>query len=979
MLNVHLSDEEKLQVLLLALILFLIALFVSICLASSLCPLNKWLLERHHKKRRQQLSPPAGYLIDNAQLFQVSGKNSLAASYAGPPPAYEAALRATRLQSLTGSLPPLSATQCQPPAECWPSSEQLQLDFGDYFHQPREMHEPSLAQVRVNMLAESTAVTVEPASKQLPVMLRLWVRMLEPAELVSRACQRRASVDNGLASGEQLANRRDSQALNRQLSIPQFFGSLITTYKCPPTPPVVATPPTRSQLETEPEQQTCSSELTSLDSNSTSSSGPPTSSGEQNAASNGIPRLEVEAEQRVESKKQPVESAAAGMGRRKSSLAADSVMSRVLHMNVASFSYAKDESLISTKRHNQVNSQQFHLNNHNNNSNSSNNNHNNKLCQLMISVCDVENLLGSSWLNERSCALLASHSAIYVRCEILLPSSKSTRLLRYPLRAIQQQSSSSDLAARHTVNLSSTIPAVSMEPANLLDSRRVVSQPNAELKLESRPKGERVASTNWRHKPSADGKSVVVFSSVPKQVAHQQQLAAAGSRQSSVLVRQQSSCASQVPDLVQFDSVFVSPILNKSSIIEGHIRFRIYSQCKYVNESCLAELKLPLKQLLQSDTRDNLGDARPGGDSCRPQRQADFILNNLLANLVTASTGSPLGSLVEQISSQQPSEDIESSSNSFRLPGWLSTSSNSQSVGALRAASSNLKASSSFNESLYRLVMQNRQAQQEQSSQQLDEREARLADARRLEQNYCRSLMISHWLNYLQAPSYECQLTEESRGQLILGLTYLPTSNRLIFNAHRASLEQENLVCGKQMMKNLKMQASTCYLVRFLMVVEGRVVKRKQTPVVRRPEWDSQESITFDLVSVSVEQPSFVVALVMRNASGSTGSLQNLRQHCCGCPPAQSGPNQPKRPNCVQSEPEAVSGGQHQQQQQQSAGANQHQLSCALYRSQLVDCWQNQSRARTDLVIGHLVLADEIWAELRAQPRKQIVRQFKMY
>lgn len=169
--EVHLSEEDKFKVLLFALALFLLALLGSICLAASICPLNKWLLERNARKRRQQLfyqqqqqfiaqSSTPVYLLTggsaanklarapSARLHAGRACNN-AVSYAGPPPAYEAALRATRLQSLTGSLqqqphldqPEQQHHNNQKTGGQWPPQMvDRELDLGDYFHQPKEFN-----------------------------------------------------------------------------------------------------------------------------------------------------------------------------------------------------------------------------------------------------------------------------------------------------------------------------------------------------------------------------------------------------------------------------------------------------------------------------------------------------------------------------------------------------------------------------------------------------------------------------------------------------------------------------------------------------------------------------------------------------------------------------------------------------------------------------------------------------------------------
>lgn len=1150
MVYIQLSDEEKIQVLLLALGLFLSALTLSICLAASFCPLNKWLINRSAKKRLRKIqqqqqqhylnqnqhhhhhsyrSPSlrhnyaanyqaGNFFVGQARQLQYNQRvpfskgSSLASSYIGPPPAYEAALRATRLRSLTGSLysqdSGSDSTVSKPPPdwnnalECAAQVQQQPLDFGDYFHQPKG-HENNQQYGQADKTELSSVAGVK-RKQQPPVMLRLWVKVLEPSELVVRA--RGISTGNNNDEGVELLGASKEVEVSeapictgnpvkahRQMSIPQLFGSLVSNLSVsnsvsnqnkPLEDVKIHIATSDNQIRTQQEAGKESNEEIQTTKQKMSSHNivnePPARSEINNDKENSdkdfvvsVPPTSGEDSSPPPTRKfakltddnnNPYQSAPPKLLE-----TINSITSRVLHMNVASFSYVKDETLISTKKHNQLNFYQLYLKNKQEQQEAATNNLS-KSCQLVISICDIENVLNSSWLNEKSCALLSNNSAIYVQCEILLPKSKSARLLGPLSKALPGSGSNDDAAnKRHTVNFESVISASAVEsrpthstltssiPSKAADS--IQSCGNQEVSgseaaedcssttNETKSTNDELAdqqqacvsnsttpnSTNWRHEPSADGRSIVVFSSVPKEIAHQQQLTA------SVVNSQAHQQQHNLSDLIQFDSVFVSPILNRSTIESGYIRFRIYSQCKYVNETCLAELKLPLKQLLQSQTNDNLNDVLNNNPvlGLQAHRQSDFILNNLLANLVTASTGSPLNTLIEQISSEEREEEdanynhnknqdekfqravvVKQNSNpqflKSMLPGWLSTN---QSKLSSKVAETNkgLKGSSSFNDSLYRLTdnIESQQQQQQDNNNNNNNnthRQRSLVEEteRRIEENYYRSLMVSHWLNYLVAPSYECQLVDEAKGKIILGLSYLPTSNRVIFNAHRATIDDESYANGKQMMKNLRLQTGTCYLLRLLMVVNGRVVKRKQTPVSRKPEWDSQEPITFDLVSISVEQPSFIVALVMRNASGamSTGSLQNLRattisqQQVCNCGLSNhhhhhqqhhhsiqsSRQSKPSRPCDVQSEPESL---QHFGATYRSSAIVDNHLSSHQNNNNNNNnsnsnnnngCKSNgRQHFERDLVIGHLVLNDEIWREMRAQPRKQIVKQFKMY
>lgn len=753
----HLSDEEKLQVLLVALAVFLAALLAAICLAGADCPLQRWLLERHLRRRRRMLAPTSTSTLRQASSLP----------YVGPPPAYDAALRAARLEPLTlgKSLP--SERPNNGPAK---QDEQLQL--GDYFHQPRDEQLLVVTQPTCSGWQHSNS-----AGRPPPVMLRLWVRMLDPAELVERVRATRLAPDG--------AETERKRSLSRQLSIPQLFGSLVglTGSRTPPSEnQATAITGIGAPAAVEPNS------LASSSSSSTGSNGPAHPEG-------------------------PIES-------------------RLLHMNVGSFSYVQEGAgLASAKKHQQLNRLQFvpladSTATVKAASTDCKSGQDDKFCQLVISVCDIENALAGSRLNERSCALLAASSSLYVQCEILMSRSKSARLLR-----VLQPG-----PAVHTVELTGSSSA----------------QP--------------------------DGQAALVFTTAPRSLAS--------------LVDQAGA-----PDLIQFDSVFVTPILHKARVLDGgQIRLRLRTQCKHLNETCLAEVKLPLKQLLRSDAADNLLDV-----PVQPRQQADLVLNNVLANLESSSSGESMAEML--------------------------TGCNQPRGSTYKAG---LQPSSSLDCALSRLVG-------------LHEYEPVGLNL------HCeRALLVSHWLSHLLAPAYECRSVDEPCGRILLGITYLPTSNRVIFNAHRASLDND-LSIGRQLVKNLRLRSSTGYLLRFLMVLNGRVIRRKQTPAGRKPEWDSQEPITFDLANLGAERPSFVVALVARDASvhrAPFGSMQNLRGRRAG--------GESAAPGQAQSEPESPQRGHG---------------------------WPPDwtERGRRDLVVGHATLDEECWRELRAQPRKQLVRQLKMY
>jgi len=1240
MVSIHLSHEEKLFVLLGALALFLLALLVSLCLALPFCALNRWLVgrearrkrrldERHflaacsqgmlaynqHQLQQRALGPfglvggPCGLKIGSGPelLGGGSGRNSL-----GPPPAYEAALRASRLHSLASgcSLSECGAQTQKTSATSGasevpkPPEQERPLELGDYFHAPKE----SLRDSQQSQLGPVLTAGVLPGGKTAegrqevgerpPVRLRLWVKVLEPGELVERARLLAASSAaeqhewgasserrhlrcgvgancSGTSSPSGLGGDSLKRRLSRQLSLPQLLGSLKSSLAS--AHELGQSAETLEQADRKQEvlsaasctdvatsgaasgEQQAFSSLGSSSSGSTASccegqcgelaaggcqlsSGAPLalnidrrpheaegeqpteaevgagkSAGKLSCGSQGTQKAALESGQ-LGDEKQGVSTAdccSSGQWAARRRVRArpragakllalvsggSAVSSRVLHMNVASFSFSKEETFISTKRHSQLNwrhfgaglagrlgpssgqpangqaasgqpvsgqQQQQHVA-----SSSLKQQQESKACQLLVTICDLENVLASGLAGERPLLQLAACSSLTVQCEILAPASsggpaaaakqvaRSLLAMRNPLRPDRQSAAArpAHQPDHQLVELAQTLPASAMgqPPAQVgasishwppfagrLDGPQTVSGEASGLQSESssassggEAAAEQAAETQLgaalRHEPRANGKPIVAFQTVPKQLAPQLVCNTAGQ----LSRRHCSSAGSGAPaagasvDLVQFDAVFVSPVLSKSLIESGaHLRVRVYAQCpKYLNDSCLVELKLPLKPLLRSSQRDNLALA---DQSSQCLAGSEFILSNLLANMVTGATGLPLGALLSQIDAEQEAHELtideadleeqeaqqreqiarqdsvkqapnESLFNRWWPGGGASLRGQKASVWTLQEerelelASAEPPQLSLADEHSFGLQDEHQEHPDDPQQWQL------------VEQNYFRSLMVSHWLNYLAAPSYECQPVEEPRGTLLLGLTFLPTSNRLVFNPLSASLDPNagqglappagaQLISGhsggprslasggKQLMKELRLQADVCYLLRFLMVAEGRVLRRKQTKASRRPEWamdgaQGEASLTFDLVSVGVHQPAFVVALVLRSSLEScttdnqhrasrepTGSSTTGPAHCQppemgpqsrGPPPhSHYGPGGAQRSAICR--PSADSQGGHRRQQME------------------LDERRRPNKKR-DLVVGHVLLGQEMWRQLRAQPRKQLVKQFKL-
>lgn len=1016
--EIQLEENDKLIVLLIGLALLLCALFFSICLAAPPCPLNFWLSRRHSerqlRKRRERAGPSALEAADPHSFWQRRTRSPLATSdrkygsssittrrpnpfaAAGPPsppPDYESSL------AKTGANWPPAITKPQDGEEAGEAAQPNSGSSG----QPAALDSKEVGQTPESEGPEK-------------LLVRIWFRLLESQEIGRRvrgeAEKRRPALTRQDSSRE---SRVSLMSLNRQLSFPQLFGSLVSL--------ATATGPATTQ------------------SNGTIASAtrePESASSTANAC-----QLQQERQSAADTLAAAADPKTPGHERQRAPtarlLGLDPIASRILHMNVASLSYSRDQQLISSQLHRDTNEREListtastQLNDHSAASPAGSE----PMCQAMISISDIAGVLTCKSLREQAAWLLSSHGALYLRCELLSPSaappkSRGARflkpLLNHTNQAARNQSRQDSLAttAEETieVDFSAQLPAATFErtialpipmspgPNELLastsnraarsreqqarsdaalgacenrsDSQSNTSSSQSESNslvltaagLDSPAEGSRDSGARTptakkanskqpigRHQqPTLDHKqmrSVFVFSTVSKQVSgfHDYDRQAA--------------------DLTQFDSVFVSPILRRSLLESSVLRIRLFGQCKYVNELCLAELSLPVADLMQEQVDEDRLAGKSRAEQQQWSQQLDFVLEKVLSNLVTAATGSPLSELLEPLSPDPASDEY----GGQVPPGLaLNCSYHSQS-GANSAATKESQliflnqrdqhdgrtpSSSSWmqDETDYR------HGQEEDNDELscLNQQEEQLE--RLIEQNYCRSLMVSHWLNYLSAPSYPCPLLQEPRGSVLLGCTYLPTSNRVIFNANRAQVDCHRLA------KTIRLNSGALYQLRFMMVVGGRVARKRDTKLSLSLEWDSQEAITFDLLNLLANPTTTANCSKLQqrencdnfSISMSYNNYRNVDYH----------QNQQQNPRFVVCLVARVA------QDKGASGSSSPAAPPPACGSRVAGSPPPRSmralRRGPAKVLAHFVLADDLWLDFRSTPRKQIVRQYKMY
>uniref|UniRef100_T1JCJ2 C2 domain-containing protein n=1 Tax=Strigamia maritima TaxID=126957 RepID=T1JCJ2_STRMM len=117
--------------------------------------------------------------------------------------------------------------------------------------------------------------------------------------------------------------------------------------------------------------------------------------------------------------------------------------------------------------------------------------------------------------------------------------------------------------------------------------------------------------------------------------------------------------------------------------------------------------------------------------------------------------------------------------------------------------------------------------------------------------------------------SLELQEPRQNNGELLIGLSYLPTSERLSINVLRAMNLKYEIVTTT--VENLNAE------VRVLLLANGKLIKKKKTPIVcgsNSPNYDC--SLSFDIPLTDLNQIVFIVAVAHR-ADAVSESDDSLR------------------------------------------------------------------------------------------------------
>jgi len=151
---------------------------------------------------------------------------------------------------------------------------------------------------------------------------------------------------------------------------------------------------------------------------------------------------------------------------------------------------------------------------------------------------------------------------------------------------------------------------------------------------------------------------------------------------------------------------------------------------------------------------------------------------------------------------------------------------------------------------------------------------------------------------------------KEPKGDLLIGIVYLPTSKRVTVSVMKASLSHA-----------LHMQTTTtiCYYVRVLLFINGKLVKKKKTCSNQKMVWGDNEILTFDLMSFEGNQSAFMFVLSFK-------------------PESSQSPSSPETPVAVEGE-----------------------------------------ESRKERHIGHFIVGQDLWTQMKQQPRQQITKWHKLY
>ncbi|XP_054159597.1 synaptotagmin-4-like [Oppia nitens] len=102
---------------------------------------------------------------------------------------------------------------------------------------------------------------------------------------------------------------------------------------------------------------------------------------------------------------------------------------------------------------------------------------------------------------------------------------------------------------------------------------------------------------------------------------------------------------------------------------------------------------------------------------------------------------------------------------------------------------------------------------------------------------------------------------KESKGEILVGLCYLPTAKRLTIAVMKATLSHAH---------QIHTSAILCYYIRVLLFINGKLIKKKKTSFTQKMIWSDNEIMTFDLMSLESQQPAIMFVLSYKQESSQS-------------------------------------------------------------------------------------------------------------
>ncbi|KAH7643663.1 synaptotagmin-2-like protein [Dermatophagoides farinae] len=223
---------------------------------------------------------------------------------------------------------------------------------------------------------------------------------------------------------------------------------------------------------------------------------------------------------------------------------------------------------------------------------------------------------------------------------------------------------------------------------------------------------------------------------------------------------------------------------------------------------------------------------------------------------------------------------------------------------------------------------------------------------------------------------------KEIKGEIMMGLCYLPTSRRvnitIIKGTIRNSISRFIDQSTSMMMTTTTTTTSNhqAFYIKALMFHNGKLIRKKKTSLSIRLAWGKDETISFDLSpEESSEQMSLMLILAYKmQDSNSPESPDSPMENTQPPPPSSS-----------------LSSVINHQQHKQHSQTNTNSIPLSLTTTTTTTTSNNinniqkssknsaRNSLRKESCIGHFVLDRPTWIEIVRKPRKQIVKWYKLF